>query len=225
MIDQLAERIANTANHNDRLKLFNYMFIYAPESYRQELRQRFANPHPIINSWNWVIGPGRVFATGEDFSLFVDFMLRVADGGFPAFPDGTYTQHYWWSYFRCLCYHTDTVNISEERVTQVLEMIHLYIAGQHLNAKQTTYCLCAILFSTRLRTRLPSFLQPVDELCVRLAEDVSERMLPRPYPPAMLAEVEDPYGAGLNGLVSRFLLQTATADDFRALEGLTTSMA
>jgi len=225
MIRQLVERIANTANPNDRLRLFNYMFIYAPNTYKQELRQRFSDPHPIIDNWNWVIGPGRVFSTREDFSLFVDFMLRVAYGGFPAFPDGTYTQWYWWSYFRCLCYHTDTVNISEDRVTQVLEMIHSYIVGQHLNATQTKYCLCAILFSTRLRTRLPSFLQPVDRLCALLAEDVSEHMLNVGYPTAMLAEVDDPFGEGLNGLVSRFLLQTATADDFRALEGLTTSMA
>ena len=225
LIQRLVARIESTARTNDRLKLLNYMFVYAPESYRQELREKFSEQDPDFDSWNWVIGPGRVFSTRKDFGLFVEFMLRIADGGYPSHPDNSYTQHYWWSYFRCLCYHMDTVNISTERVTQVLEMMHSYIGGQRLNATQTKYCLCAILFSTRLRTRLPSFLQPVDDLCVRLAEDVSERMSRVRYPPAMLAEVDDPYGEGLNGLVSRFLLQTATADDFRALEGLTTSMA
>ena len=224
LVMSLTERISETAKPKHRLKFFNYMFVYAPEAYREALRKQFSIVNPQIDSWNWIIAPGRVFSSSEDFSLFVEFMLRISNGGFPAYPDGSYTQHYWWSYFRGLCYHMDTVRIEEEHVHRVLEMLHAYVAAQKLNGTQTKYCLCAILFSLRLRARNPSFLQPVDKLCIELAEDVSDHMSKVKYPPAMLVEVDDPYGEGLNGFVRRFLLQTATQDDFRALEGLTTSM-
>ena len=50
--------------------------------------------------------------------------------------------------------------------------------------------------------------------------------MPRiPYPATMLASASDPHGEGLNGFVLRFLMQTASQDDYRAIEGLTTSMA
>lgn len=225
LLNRLAERIEATASPADRVKYLNYMFLYVPESFKHELREKFSEEAPDFASWNWVIAPGRVFSTRTDIELFIAFMMRVSHGAYPVYPDASYTPHYWWSFFRCLCYHHDAVNTAPDRVLQVLEMLHTYISDGAANSRSAKYCLCAILFATRLRARLPDFLQPGDELCRRLVDDVSKRMPKVPYPPAMLANVEDPFGEGLNGLVLRFLLQTASEKDLRVLSGLTTSMA
>jgi hypothetical protein len=225
LLERLVKRIEKTASPGDRVKYLNYMFIYAPESFKQELRDKFSADAPTLDSWNWAIAPGRVFSTRADFSLFAEFMIRIAKWGILAFPDSSYIQHYWWSYFRCLCYHHDTINVSQETILKILAMLHEYVNGEDVNKQVARYCLCAILFSTRLRSRLPDFLQPADELCAALAKDVNARMPKIGYPPAMLATVADPFGEGLNGLVTRFLMQTASAEDLRILEGLTTSMA
>ena len=235
LTQKLGQRIIDKVRIQDRIKYLNYMFIYAPEFYKQELRDKFSQDTPSFDertryrtlrpSWNWVIGPGRVFSSKDDFELFIDFMISHADGGYPAYPDSSFTQHYWWSFFRCLCYHIDTVNVPPEKIINVLKMIHVFINNSNLNNKVTKYCLCAILFSLRLRSRFPDFLQPGEPFCNDLVEDIRVVMPRVTYPPAMLSTVQDPHGEGLNGFVLRFLLQTASTEDFRALEGLTTSMA
>jgi hypothetical protein len=232
-VDQVAISIQGIM-HQDRVKFLNYMFVYAPESFKQELRDKFSQDEPSFvervlggrprPSWNWVIAPGRVFSTADDFELFVDFIIKHGKSGYPEYPDSKFTKHYWWSFFRCLCYYTDTVNIAPEKILVVLKMIHDYIAKGNPDTNALKYCLCAILFSLRLRHLHPDFLQPVDELCQNLMLVIKK--IPKiPYPPSMLAVVQDPNGGGLNGLVLRFLMQTANTEDCRALEGLTTSMA
>lgn len=234
LIQRLGQRITEKTWTQDRVKFLNYMFIYAPNSYKQELRDKLKQNTPSFNentgygrkrpSWNWIIGPGRVFSTREDFELFLDFMISHADVGYPAYPDPSFTQHYWWSFFRCLCYHTDTVNVPPEKIKDVLQMIHGFVNNTNLNNTVAKYCLCAILFSLRLRNRFPDFLQPGDSLCNDLVDDI-RNIIPRVnYPSSMLATVDDPHGGGLKDFVLRFLLQTASKEDFRALEGLTTSM-
>ena len=130
LIDRLAKRIQKVM-HQDRVKFYSYMFVYAPLSFREELREKFRQQHPSFNervlggrprpSWNWVIAPGRVFSTAADFELFVDFMIRNGQDGYPKYPDESFTIHYWWSFFRCLCYHADTVNIAPEKIYSVLK--------------------------------------------------------------------------------------------------------
>lgn len=236
LVDRLAQRI-NKVKTQDRVKFLNYMFIYAPESHKEEMRRKFSASNPSLNelnnggalvpSFNWVIGPGRVFSTREDFIIFMDFMHRHASSGYPDYPNSSFTQHYWWSLFRCLCYHPDTANVPSEMIIKTLRMLLFYAQITHMNGKVAKYCLCAILFSLRLRSSVPDFLQPGDELCNELAEAIQDHhIFPSvTYPPAMLADVEDPDGDGLNGFVLRFLLQTASTRDLKALEGLTTSMA
>ena len=104
-------------------------------------------------------------------------------------------------------------------------MIHAYIAEGEADPKAMKYCLCAILFSLRMRHLYPDFLQPLDAFCDKLMQMISKKMPKIPYPVTMLTVAQDPHGGGLNGLVLRFLMQTADAEDCRALEGLTTSMA
>ena len=235
LIQRLGQRIIQKTWTQDRVKFLNYMFIYAPNSYKQELRDKLTQDKPSFNentgygrkrpSWNWIIGPGRVFSTRYDFELFIDFMIIHADGGYPAYPDSSFTQHYWWSFFRCLCYHADTVNVPPEKIADVLQMIHVFVNNTNLNNTVSKYCLCAILFSLRLRNRFPDFLQPGDSLCNDLVDDIRNIIPHVKYPPSMLATVKDPHGEGLKDFVLRFLLQTASMEDFRAIEGLTTSMA
>jgi len=235
LIQRLGQRIIEKTWTQDRVKFLNYMFIYAPDSYKQDLRDKFTKDAPSFHektaygrkrpSWNWVIAPGRVFSTRDDFELFIDFMLSHAEEGYPAYPDSSFTQHYWWSFFRCLCYHSDTVNVSPGKIINVLKMIHVFVNNSNRNNKVAKYCLCAILFSLRLRSRFPDFLQPGDSFCNDLVDDIRAVMPRVKYPPAMLSTIQDPHGEGLNGFVLRFLLQTASKEDFRALEGLTTSMA
>jgi hypothetical protein len=211
------------------------MSVYSPESFKNELREKFSQDRPSFverpgrgtprPSWNWVIAPGRVFSTGEDFEIFLDFMIRHGEDSYPTYPNDSFTRHYWWSFFRCLCYHTDTVNVPPEKILAVLKMIHAFVTGGNADRTDVKYCLCAILFSLRLRRLHPDFLQPVDGVCNELAHAIKEAMPRIPYPPTMLASAQDPHGEGLNGLVMRFLMQTASKDDYKAIEGLTTSMA
>ncbi|MFH0960501.1 MAG: hypothetical protein V1897_17575, partial [Pseudomonadota bacterium] len=232
LTQSLSQLINDGVKTQDRVKFLNYMFIYAPDSYKKELRGKFAQDSPDFKehtgygkkrpSWNWVIGPGRVFSTRDDFELFLDFMIDHSDNGYPAYPDSSFTQHYWWSFFRCLCYHADTVNVSPEKITDVLEMIHIFVNSTRVDNIVAKYCLCAILFSLRIRSRFPDFFQPGDRFCNVLEDDIRSKMPKVAYPPAMLSTVQDPHGLGLNGFVLRFLLQTASTEDFRALEGLTT---
>jgi len=234
LTQSLGRRI-NEIRTQDRVKFLNYMFIYAPESYKQELRGKFAQRSPAFEehtgsgkkrpSWNWIIGPGRVFSTSNDFELFLDFIIEHSKDGYPAYPEPSFTQHYWWSFFRCLCYHNDTINVPADKITKALKMIHVFVNNTRVDNTVAKYCLCSILFSLRIRSRLPDFLQPGNPLCKNLENDI-RRIIPKVgYPRAMLSTVQDPHGQGLNGFVLRFLLQTASTKDFRALEGLTTSMA
>ena len=92
---QLGERIQKIT-HQDRVKFLNYMFIYAPDFFKNELREKFSQDRPSFverrlngrpgPSWNWVIAPGRVFSTSEDFELFIDFMIKHGEDGLSKVP-------------------------------------------------------------------------------------------------------------------------------------------
>jgi hypothetical protein len=234
LTERLGQRIQKIM-HQDRVKFMNYMFVYAPETFKNELREKFDQDQPSFverqlrgrprPSWNWVIAPGRVFSTSDDFELFVDFMLKQGEDGYPKYPDDTFTRHYWWSFFRCLCYHVDTVNVPPEKILAVLGMIHTFVTKENADGTTLKYCLCAILFSLRMRRIYPDFLQPNDNFCTELIHLIKEVMPRIPYPATMLSSTQDQHGEGLNGLVLRFLMQTASLDDYQAIEGLTTSMA
>lgn len=235
LIQRLAQLINDTVWMGDKIKFLNYMFIYTSDNFKNQLRDKFVQIKPSFKerteygrkrpSWNWVIAPGRVFSTKDDFEIFLDFMISHASEGYPDYPDKTFTQHYWWSFFRCLCYHEDTVYADPDKILDILRMIHVFFNKERLNGKIAKYCLCAILFSLRLRSRFPDFLQPGDPFCAELIKDIQSQIPRVPYPPSMLASVSAPHGEGLNEFVLRFLMQTASVDDFKALEGLTTSMA
>ena len=92
--------------------------------------------------------------------------------------------------------------------------------GRHgQKIKEAKYVLCAILFMLRLRDSRADFLQPGDSLCERLRNAIVNAIPKVPYPPKMFAKLKDDR---LNDYVLRFLMQTASVEDFKALEGLTT---
>ncbi len=117
------------------------------------------------------------------------------------------------------------MNIPPGKIIKVLKMIKNYVVEGGPDKSGIKYCLCAILFSLRIRHRHPDFLQPDDSFCNSLVKLISNQMKTIPYPPTMLSSVTDPHGEGLNGLVLRFLMQTADKEDYKIIEGLTTSMA
>lgn len=218
----------------DRIKWLSYMFRYCGEGFHSELRSMFSRRRPGIDSWNWAYAVGRVFSSSGDFELFLDFLAAPEHcrPGFPAYPDRGYTKMYWWSFFRCLCYYPDSIDVPEEEVLAALRMLTTFIenadwsriARDRYEKNCPKFCLCAVLYSLRMREKRPDFLQPGAELCDTLATAVARTIPKQKYPQAMLQHAQDPTGEGLNGLVLRFLRQTAGEKDLAAIEGLTTSM-
>ena len=221
-------------NIKNRHKYLNYMFRYAPESFREELRNLYSSENPDLN-WNTVYGVGRVFYKATDFELFVDFFLNKSEQyGYPAYPDGGYTDKYIWAFFRCLCYYEETNLIPLEKAEKVIKCIINFSATPGSRQRNTPkFILSAILFSLRFRTNGRMFLATDDgddgegdapPLSLRSeVDDLIKNRLPQiPYPPAMFSDQRDD---NLNDFVYRFLTEEQTNEDIKALKGLTTSMS
>ena len=228
-ITELAEDIGRiisdtSGSEGERQKYLNYMFRYAPESFRDELRNLFSMPNPPLN-WNTVFAVGRSFYRRSDFELFLDFFLRKSENsGFPDYPDDSYTSPYFWSFFRGLCYYEETATADRQKVEGVLECIFNYSnycsnAGwpRGRRANVIKYLLCGILFSLRLRAHHRDFLEPNQLLYDKMLEAITNLMPRINYPVAMFANVQPDM---LNDYVLRFLNEEQTAEDMNALQGL-----
>jgi len=229
-IDQLAKELANIISQKDlttRHKLLNYMFIYTPESFIQELRNIYSTPvnklpANAINT-NTAYAVGRVFHTPTDMELFFKFIINSSnDNGWPAYPTNTFTMVYFWSVFRCLCYYEETSRIDSSLATGVCQRICNYMNNAAASESALKYCLCAFLFMTRIREHDSSFLEPSGELVDRVIQTI-ETMRPIRFPPAMGLNGND--GDNLSQFTLRFIKKEVTKEDFSALEGLVTSMS
>jgi hypothetical protein len=210
-------------NIKNRHKYLNYMFRYAPESFREELRNLYSSENPDLN-WNTVYGVGRVFYKTTDFELFVDFFLKKSEQyGYPAYPDGGYTDKYIWAFFRCLCYYEETNLIPLEKAEKVIKCIINFSATPGSRQRNTPkFILSAILFSLRFRTNSRAFLSAGTQLRLDV-EDLIQNTLPQiDYPPAMFSDVRPDK---LNDFVFRFLNEEQKDEDIEALKGLITSMS
>jgi hypothetical protein len=210
-------------NIKNRHKYLNYMFRYAPESFREELRNLYSSENPDLN-WNTVYGVGRVFYKATDFELFVDFFLNKSEQyGYPAYPDGGYTDKYIWAFFRCLCYYEETNLIPLEKAEKVIKCIINFSAIPGSRQRNTPkFILSAILFSLRFRTNGRAFLSAGTQLRLDV-EDLIQNTLPQiDYPPAMFSDVRPDK---LNDFVYRFLNEEQKDEDIEALKGLITSMS
>jgi len=235
---RLTDLIGMTANctgrMNNRHKYLNYMFVYTSDGFLDELRGMFSQIPPDISNWNVAYAPGRVFASAADFEILLDFMIRVSGkAGWPSTPDESYTTKYFWSVFRCLCYHKDTVNVPVGKIESVLEQIARYVefrnehawsaATGEIGQNPKKFCLFAILFSCRLREHHRGFLPPACVLNMKLVQAIkAESIGTIRFPQTMMGEVPD---GTLNDYVTRFLLNEAGDADIALLSGLVTSMA
>jgi len=231
--------IIEDGDQNNRHKHLNQLFIYTPESFLNELRDIFSSKNPDINSWNTVFAPGRTFYKAKDFQLFLDFIIRKSkQNGYPNYPDDSYTRIYFWSFFRGLCYYEDTVNVPEKKVSDVLRTLYNYVNTRYnegwrawqgetgrwerLNIENTKkFCLCAILFSLRLRKKHTKFLNVGSELNDLMIEAINEKIGQVRFPSSMLENVENDT---LSNYVYRFITEEESEEDIGILKGLTTSM-
>ena len=83
----------NAKRHN----VINKMHFYAPEDYRDELRNLFSQENPMLS---WAASLVQVeFYKKNDFELFVDFIIRKSqNSGYPDYPDDQYAPKYFWSF-------------------------------------------------------------------------------------------------------------------------------
>lgn len=230
-IDQLADGVAARINETvtsvkDRHKYLNYMFCYAPESFLEELRDKYTAENPDLN-WNTVYGVGRTFYKADDYELFLDFLLKKSvNTGYPAYPDESFTKAYFWSFFRALCYYEDTIQVPVDKVEKVLRCLSRYVDHKaHIgwrDRNEIKFLLCSILFSLRFRKIDRTFLELESKLWLVMKDAVRNKIPKIDYPKAMFATRQPDK---LNDYVYRFLAKEATEQDFGALKGLTTSMS
>jgi len=225
LANAIGQKIQDTVrNIWDRHKYLNYMFRFAPEGFREELRQLYSSKNPDLN-WNTVYAVGRTFYKCDDFELFLDFILdKSKKTGFPNYPNEKFIPAYFWSFFRALCYYEDTAAVDRGKIEGVLECIYKY--SKHCSntrwhggrkANVIKYLLCGILFSLRLRRHHGDFLAVSSVLYNRMYTAINDFMPRIDYPPTMF-ETAPP--DKLNDYVLRFLDEEQTNEDMTALQGL-----
>ena len=228
-IHELAKAIGKIINNTvknpgDRHRYLNYMFRYAPEKFREELRGLFRSEQPTFTV-NAVYAVGRTFYRHEDFEIFLDYFLDISKQvGYPEYPSDRYTPAYFWSFFRALCYYKDTALVDSSKVEDVLKCICNYATqcsengwpgGRRSNVIK--YLLFGILFSIRLREHNHDFLSIDSPLYNGIVEVIKEQTPQIPYPVAMMAEQ---LPGKLNDYVLRFVNDVQTKEDLEALQGL-----
>ncbi|MAZ61432.1 MAG: hypothetical protein CMG50_04575, partial [Candidatus Marinimicrobia bacterium] len=211
----------NAKRHN----VINKMHFYAPEDYREELRNLFNQENPML-SWAASFGPGRVFYKKNDFELFVDFIIRKSqNSGYPDYPDDQYAPKYFWSFFRSLCWYEDSVLIPIEKAEKILESICTYSSIFRPRLNDAKFILCAILFSLRFRKIDRNFLQVDTDLHNTVKDSIDNYISSTGYPKTMIDNSDITPGDNLNQYVLRFLTKEASEADFSNLKGLVTSFS
>ena len=228
-IDQLAAdlaKIIENENPRSRHKFMNYMFVYSPESFKQELRDIFSKSVSQLDpkgiSTNTVYGVGRVFDRAEDVELFFRFIINSSGKySWPCFPKADYTKIYFWSVFRCLCYYQESSKVDSDLASKVCEIICNFLEGGNPNLVEKKYCLCALLFLTRIREHSPFFLDPTENLAIQVVDTITKKASNVRFPPSMGITGSD--GDNLSQFTIRFINKKVTENDFTMLKGLVTS--
>ena len=228
-IDKLASDLSliiEKENTRSRHKFLNYMFIYAPETFKKELRAIFKTPINKLNprdiNQNTIYGVGRVFNQADDVNLFLQFIVDSCDDdSWPAYPDNTYTKIYFWSVFRCLCYYPNASRANSDLANKICLLICNYMQKGNPNATEKKYCLCALLFLTRIREHCDEFMDPRGDLADRIVKVVNKYSSGVRFPPAMGISGND--GDNLSQFTLRFINKEVTDNDFLRLSGLVTS--
>jgi len=228
-IQKLAKAIGEIVNDTvknpgDRHRYLNYMFRYAPEKFREELRNLYKLKQPTLNV-NSVYAVGRTFYRKEDFEIFLDFFITISKKiGYPEYPSDRYTPAYFWSFFRALCYYKQTSLVDRVKVEGVLDCICNYAAHCSKNgwpdgkrSNVIKYLLFGILFSLRLREHNHDFLSIDSRLCKGIVKVIKKQTPQIPYPRTIM-KYQLP--GTLNDYVLRFVKDIQTKKDLKALHGL-----
>ena len=220
-------------DRNERFRMLNYMYAYAPEDFRAELRVIYSGAGlPSNVKWNGAYAPGRVFSSPEDLTLFLKYLVKVSnEKSWPQKPGITYTDKYFWSVFRCLCYHEKAADIDDNLADQVCLRICNYIEYRNRNnwdglwqydnrgsiENAQKFCLCALLFLTRVRRfQHPGFLKANLPLTKRVLEVVIK------MPPVSFKSMKM---KNVNQLVLHYIRNEADDDDESAVSGLVAEMS
>ena len=205
-------------------KFLNCMFVYAPSQFLDIVRKEFQPGHGAehICHYSQAFAPGRVCDDPRDFEAFIRFLLQ-SGFKYPAF-----RAKYWWSFFRCLCYHKNTSQVDPILVRNLLMCICNYFEGcASPLADERKFALHALLFALRLRGNgLPLFLPCTDALVPRFNHlIVHGRLAGEDFPKAMLAGMSNMVAPGDNfsKYVWRFLNFREDLADRELGSGLATS--
>jgi hypothetical protein len=217
----------------------NYMFVYAPDSFKERVKHQIRTG-PITNR-NMIYAIGRTVDSCSDYEDYA----RVEQKWATRFIDKSrqYVNVYWWSFFRCLCYHQETANIEPRYVVEYLDRIVRFLNARdlmpshNLTPKQrmwymdvindeNKYAAHAILFALRLRERDESFLTNGNPMYETLSTLLSDGALNNvDYPPSMLPGMKHLVDENDNfsQYVNRFLTKTETLKDREIGAGLAAS--
>jgi len=178
-------------------------------------------------SMNEIIAVGRSFKTTESFSAFLEYCSTLQT------VNRANVGWYWWSFFRCFYYFSETVFADENLVEVFFEKMlrflrhnrqeHARVGGPSSLGSQIKFCLCAVLFGLRIREMNPTFLSDGSVLQKDLIEVIT-RMNTQIRIPPMAGQVAEA-GLTFNGLVVRFLKHEATEDDVGLVNNVTQKMS
>lgn len=210
----------------------NYMFVYTPRAFAERVRQEFTLGHGAahVQFFGQVFAAGRVLATPEEFEAFLAFTIKYG------FHVANLRAKYWWSVFRCLCYHKATAHVDCRLVRTFLEKLCVYFeAGPLPVVDERKFALHALLFCLRMREpgqggpdlkEAHRFLPEGDPLRARFNTLIEGGPLAgQIYPPSMLAGMPllvHP-GDDFSKYVWRFLNEQDTLLDREMGAGLATS--
>ena len=219
-------------NGDQWYKYLNYMFVYTHPAFIEAIR---GDLQP--RTFSQIFAPGRVFDTAEDLERLVLATLACEFG--PG--NDQYRAIYWWSFFRCLCYHKNTARVDPSLVCVYLEKICAYFeSAPFLLKDEKKYALHVLLFALRLResglrngqgyegqnAEMPQFLSPGDPLVAKFNRLIDQGHLAgQVFPPSMLAGMRnmEKQGDNFSKYVRRFLNFEDTLADREMGAGLATS--
>jgi len=217
----------------------NCMFVYTHPEFIKRIQKELSVLGDIshIDKYSQAYSPGRIFNSASDFELLIRFIVENEFHGGKA----SYRAKYWWSIFRCLCYHKATNNVDSDLVRKILDKMCTYLkAAPHLRPNEKKYGLHVLLFALRLREPKLSnghgdcdqnadthrFLPTDDPLVAEFNNMIDHGCLAgQVFPPSMLAgmkKMERP-GDNFSKYVRRFLNFEDTLADREMGAGLATS--
>ena len=202
----LAARSAS-AGAKDFEKRQNYCHSAATDEYKASVRQKL-RAKKAQNSWNFCYAPGYVLGDQPgDFELLLGYLINQS-------PDGSTTGKLWWSVFRMLCWHPESVVADTKLLEQALKKI-IDEDAIVVCSTERKYVVLAILYACRAREYVNDKGEAYDfpsGLLTKLVSLLRSGVLAKePFPKTMLPNLR-PEG-NLSDYVVRFLQKKDSLKD------------